>query len=154
MKNLFVALMVIGVMVMASVSFADTTSVNVSATVAQTCKFTTTGTAVAFTLDPSATGPATGVVTTPPQFWCTKGMTFNVTDNNGTNFSGGNRRMKHATLAEYIPYSFAYSPTTGTGTGKNGVAQTIAITSAVALADFQDATGGSYSDTVIITVAP
>ncbi|MHB8109706.1 MAG: spore coat protein U domain-containing protein [Syntrophorhabdaceae bacterium] len=153
MKNLLVGLVVIGFMVMASVGFADTTSVNVSATVSQTCKFTTTGTAVAFTLDPSATGPASGVVTTPPQFWCTKGMTFNVTDNNGTNFSGS-RRMKHATLTEYIPYSFAYSPTTGTGAGKNGAAQTIIITSAVALADFQDASAGSYSDTVVITVAP
>lgn len=129
----------------------DTASVAVSATVTGNCKFNSGG-AVSFALDPSATADATGTVT-QPAFWCTKGSSFTLSDDDGINESGvGARRMKHATLAEYIPYSFAYT-TSGTGTGK-GTPITMDIASTVGNADFVNASAGAYADTVTLTINP
>lgn len=130
---------------------ADTASVAVSATVSGNCKFNSGG-AVSFTLDPSATADAAGTVT-QPAFWCTKGSSFTLSDDDGANESGvGAQRMKHATLAEYIPYSFAYT-TSGTGTGK-GTPITLDISSTVVNANFVNASAGAYADTVTLTINP
>lgn len=128
----------------------DTASVAVSATVSGSCKFNSGG-AVSFTLDPSATADATGTVT-QPAFWCTKGTAYTLSDDDGINDSGGAQRMKHATLAEYTPYSFAYT-TSGTGTGK-GTPITLDITSTVVNANFVNASAGAYADTVTLTITP
>ena len=129
---------------------ADTANVGVSATVVGTSKFNNGGTA-AFTLDPSIGGIASATVT-QPQFWCTKGATYSITDNDGLHASSGAQRMKHGTQAEYIPYSFSYAAT-GTGTGP-GTPITMNITSSVAAADYLNASAGSYADTVILSITP
>jgi len=128
----------------------DTASVAVSATVVGTCKFNSGG-AVSFTLDPSIGGNVTGTVT-QPAFWCTKGTTYGITDNDGANASSGVQRMKHATLAEYIPYSFSYTAS-GTGAGPS-TPISLNIASTVVAADYLNASAGSYADTVILTIAP
>ncbi len=128
----------------------DTATVNVSATVVGTCKFSSGG-AVSFTLDPSVAGPVNGTVS-QPQFWCTKGASYTLSDDDGVNASGGTQRMKHATLNEYIPYTFVYT-TSGTGLGRTSPV-TMDIASQVAFADFQDASAGNYTDTVTLTINP
>lgn len=129
---------------------ADTATVTVSATVVGTCKFNSGGSAT-FTLDPSVGGNVSGTVT-QPQFWCTKGATYNITDNDGLYVSGGAQRMKHATLAEHIPYSFTYAAA-GTGTGP-GTPITMNIASEVVAADYLNASAGSYADTVTLSITP
>ena len=151
MKRLFILLAAIGFLAAASGAMAaDTASVAVSATVTGTCKFNSGGT-LSFTLDPSTGGAVTGTVS-QPAFWCTKGATYTLSDDDGLNKSGTTHRMKHATLTEYIPYSFTYT-TTGTGTGKSA-AITMDIASTVAEADYINASAGSYTDTVTLTIAP
>lgn len=61
-------------------------------------------------------------------------------------------RMKHATLNEYIPYSFALTPSSGTMPKKTD--QVISITGTITPANFQNAMMGAYSDTVLVTVNP
>ena len=61
-------------------------------------------------------------------------------------------RMKHATLNEYLSYTLALTPSSGT-VPKN-TDQTINLTSTVTPASFQDASMGAYSDTVVITLLP
>lgn len=129
---------------------ADTANVTVSATVVGTCKFNSGG-AVAFTLDPSVGGAVSGVVT-QPAFWCTKGATYGITDNDGLNASSGVQRMKHSTLAEFIPYTFSYTAA-GTGTGP-GTPISMNIASSVAAVDYLNASAGSYADTVILSITP
>lgn len=129
---------------------ADTATVGVSATVVGTCKFNNGGT-VAFTLDPSVGGNVNGSVS-QPQFWCTKGASYSITDNDGLNVSGGAQRMKHASLAEYISYSFSYTAS-GTGTGP-GTPINMDIASAVVAADYLNASAGSYADTVTLSITP
>ena len=134
----------------AGAASADTTTVAVSASVSGTCRFATSGT-VSFTLDPAAGGTVAGTIT-QPTFWCTKNQAYNITDDNGINRSGTIYRMKHASLNEYIPYTFTYTAA-GTGSGRSS---TIAmnIASNVLEAGYIDAAQGSYSDTVTLTILP
>lgn len=128
----------------------DTATVGVSATVTGTCKFTSGG-AVSFTLDPSVGGPVTGSIT-QPTFWCTKGTSYTLTDNNGLYVSAGAQRMKHGSAAEYIPYTFTYT-SSGNGTGP-ATPITMDIASQVAATDYLNASAGSYADTVTLTITP
>jgi len=128
----------------------DTATVTVSASVTGTCKFNNGGT-VGFTLDPSVGGNVPGTVS-QPKFWCTKGATYGIVDDTGLYVSSGVKRMKHATLTEYIPYSFSYTAS-GKGSGP-GLPITLDIASTVVAADYLNASAGSYADTVTLTITP
>lgn len=135
-------------------TLAASTLVNVNATVNGTCQFNTVGTVVSFTLDPSSTTDAVGTVTNPPQFWCTKGTVYSISDNGGLKPNGVPYEMTHTTLNEYIPYTFSYvDDGTGTGAGKSSPIN-ISITSGVANSAFIDASVGSYNDWVTVTITP
>jgi len=130
---------------------AGTASVGVSATVlAGSCRFDSGGT-VSFTLDHATGGNVAGTIT-QPVYRCSKDASFVISDDNGLHESGTTHRMKHATLNEYIPYSFTYTAS-GTGLG-NGNPVTMNIASTVAEADYMDVPAGSYSDTVTLTINP
>lgn len=146
---LVVALCAAGV-IGSTAALADTATVAVSASVTGVCKFNGGGT-VSFTLDPTSSADATGTVT-QPTFWCTKGVSATLSDDTGLYLSGGSKRMKLSSAAEYIPYAFTYT-TTGTGTGKS-TPITMNIASTVVNANFINATAGAYADTVTLTIAP
>ncbi len=132
---------------------ADTATVGVSANVTGTCKFNSGG-SVSFTLDPSSSSNATGTAT-QPAFWCTKGASYTISDDFGINEASAGaapRRMKHATLTEYIPYSFSYTAS-GTGNGKTSPIS-LDISASVVNADFVNASAGSYADTVTLSITP
>ncbi|MGB9629262.1 MAG: spore coat protein U domain-containing protein [Thermodesulfobacteriota bacterium] len=152
MKKIFCLTLVLGlVLLFTRVGLAgDTATVTVSATVVGTCNFKTGGT-ISFTLDPSVGGNVNGSVS-QPTFWCTKGASYTISDDDGLHKSGTTHQMKHATLEEFIPYSFTYT-TTGTGQGK-GTTLTMDISSLVKEADYINASAGSYSDTVTLTITP
>ncbi len=151
-KRMMVLAMVLGLVVgLAGVSVAaDTATVDVSATVTGVCKFSSGG-SITFALDPSVGTDVSGTVT-QPIFWCTKGASYTITDDNGVNKSGTTYRVKHATLAEYIPYSFTYT-STGTGTGKTATI-TMNIASTITGANYTNASAGSYADTVTLSINP
>jgi len=124
--------------------------VNVNANVVGTCLFNTDG-AVSFSLDPSSTTDVNGTVT-QPQFWCTNGTTYTITDDGGLQPNGTPYEMAHTSLSAFIPYSFSYTAS-GTGGGKNNPIN-MDITATVANADFVDAPAGNYLDTVTLTINP
>ena len=77
---------------------------------------------------------------------------YDISDNGGQNFAGGNR-MRHATTAtEYLPYTLTLTPNGGSA-AKN-VAQIMTATVTIPVASFQQAIAGAFSDTVIITINP
>ena len=134
---------------------AKTANVAVNATVTGTCLFNTGGGAITFALDPTSATAATGSVTSSPSFWCTKGTTYSVAGNDGANsIAVGVRRMKHSTLAEFIPYSFTGTTATGTGNGKTSAITLTLSAATVANTDFINASAGSYADTVVVTISP
>ena len=150
MKKLMVLAVAVMIIAMAGVAMAATVTVDIAATVVGVCKFNSGGT-VAFTLDPSVGGDVNGTVG-QPAFWCTKGAAYTISDDDGANESGFIQRMKHASLAEYIEYSFTYTAA-GTGTGPTSPL-TMDIASTVVAAQYTGASAGSYTDTVTLTIAP
>lgn len=143
----------------------DNATVNVLANVVGTCKFLSGATLNFGNLDPSV---GTDVnATASLTFWCTKGAGYTITDNDGTNKSGTTQRLKHATLTEYIPYSYCYKSTgpapspcttdttsdTGTGNGPSSPI-TLNISGTITGPNYVNASAGSYSDTVTMTIAP
>jgi spore coat protein U-like protein len=154
MKKTLILLTIIAVGVfLGAPSFAgDTGQVNINATVVGTCKFTATGgsTTINVTLDPSSGLDVTGSGSL--QFWCTKGASYSVSDNDGLYESGPDQnRVSNGT--EYIPYSFSYNPTSGTGSGPTSPI-TLNVSATFAYTDYSGASAGTYSDTVTITVNP
>jgi len=153
MKKTMMTVIAVALVAMAGAAMAqDTATVAVSATVVGTCKFTAGGTIPFGNLDPSIGTNQTPAVS-QPTFWCTKGASYTITDDDGLYASGTNlNRMKHGTLAEYIPYSFTYLAT-GTGAGPGSVL-TMNIASTVLGSDYLNASAGTYSDTVTLTINP
>ncbi len=138
---------------------ADTNTLNVSATVLSNsvCNFRPpkTSTLNFGNLDP--TNPIDVTVSTTATIRCAgnaANATFFISDDDGLYETGpdANRMRNAVVLTEFLPYSLALSPITAT-IPKN-TDQIITISGTVLGADYQTAYVGSYSDTVIITVAP
>lgn len=142
------------VLVFAGMSFAaGSNTLTVQANVMGTCKFSSATSLLDFlTLDPS--NPVLVNVSTTTNFWCTKGVSTDViTAGNGANFSGGSRNMKHATLADLIPYTLTLTPDGAANTGPASP-RTLTIGGSVAGADYSGVSAGSYSDTVVLSITP
>jgi spore coat protein U-like protein len=151
MKKILLVVVALAIVAMTGAAMAaDTAVVTVSATVQGTCKFTAGG-AVTYALDPSVGGDVNGTVG-QPTFWCTKGAAYTITDDNGLYESGVIQRMKHATLAEYIEYSFSYTAG-GAGTGPT-TPITMDIASNVLAAQYLNASAGNYADSVTLSILP
>ncbi len=137
---------------------ADPSALSVSGSVLSKnkCKFQTKASALDYgNLDPASSVDVTAVTTLG--FVCngsTPSATFLMTQDNGLNATGpGNNRMQHTSiLTEFLPYSLALSPSSATV--PKGLTQTLTVTGTVNFVDYQSATFGSYSDTVVITITP
>lgn len=130
---------------------ADTATVDVTANVVGVCRFLTGGTMAFGDLNPSSNADKAALVT-QPTFWCTKGTTATISDDLGAHDSGGQRKVKHATLDEYINYSMLYT-TPRTGSGRTGTLP-MDISGTITFAAYRDASEGSYADTVVLTINP
>lgn len=82
---------------------------------------------------------------------CAPGQTMVVSGGNGQNFGGGSRRMSNGT--SFIRYSLAL-PTAGQSGPGNGNYIAFTFNGTVLGTDYENASAGSYSDTVVITVSP
>ncbi len=137
----------------------DNTTVSVTATVLSksNCKFRPPKTAALNfgTLDPA--NPVDKNASATIIFYCAGSApmaTFFISDDDGLYETGPDAsRMKHTTITtEYLPYSFTVSPTSGTVLKNTD--QTLTISGTVLGVDYQDASVGAYSDTVVISIEP
>ena len=149
----------LSIFITASIGCAsDSNIVSVTATVLSRsqCRFNSNTAALNFAnLDPA--NPVDRTVNTSITFRCggsAPNATFFVTDDDGQHEVGsGRNRMRHTTtFTEYLPYSLALSPTSGT-VPKN-TDQTVTVTGTVRGVDYQNAATGNYSDSVVITIEP
>jgi len=135
--------------------------ITVSASVTGTCVVNTTTSTLAFgALDPAA-GGTVSATWSGGTFRCTNGTPYTVSSDDGlweSSSGGANNRMKLSTATDCsvatncIRYTLG-SVTTGTGAGMT-TNISFGVTGSTALADYQNAKQGSYSDTVTLTVAP
>ncbi len=128
-------------------SATTTGTVNVTATVVGTCKFTTGTT----TLDFGNLTSGDVTANTTLEFWCTMGTGYTVTDDDGLYETAPDANRMFDGGTNYIPYSFNYTPTNGTGGGV-GSPITLNITGTVLESDYTAVPAGTYNDTVTITV--
>ena len=151
---------------------SSTATVNVSAAVNSQCNVQSSTLTMGFgTVDVLATGSATS--NPALQVQCNKGASVSVTANNGSNASGAQKRMKHASSADVLAYSileptgatFSACPATiaaGTELGASqldvsslwtasGGPRNITLCGRLETPQ-ADASPGNYSDTVVVTV--
>lgn len=153
MKKLILVVVAISIIAMSGVAMAaDTALVQVSASVTGTCKFLTGGSVAFGALDPASGADMTTPTISQPTFWCTKSSSYTITDDKGENESGNTFRLKHASLLEYIPYTFTYTAL-GNGGGK-GSTLTMNIASTITGTDYINASAGNYADKVTLTISP
>ncbi|AOY02050.1 spore coat protein U domain-containing protein [Jeongeupia sp. USM3] len=87
-------------------------------------------------------------------FWCTNGVNYTVSLDNGLNPDGSNNRqmlLSGGTATDVIGYTLAADKTTGAGTGSSTPIPVL-LTAGVKGADYQNAKVGDYNDTVIMTL--
>lgn len=83
---------------------------------------------------------------------CISSVTMKIDGDNGLNFSGS-RRLKNAAGTDFIPYSLSGLPQSSPGPGNNKY-QTFTFNGIILGSAYANASAGSYSDTVIISVTP
>ncbi|MFQ5598470.1 MAG: spore coat protein U domain-containing protein [Nitrospiria bacterium] len=154
-KNTFGIFAVLSMVLMAAgAAIADTNTLTVSGNVVGTCRFVSATSTLAFgALDPASGLPANTTGSTT--FWCTKGVAFALTDDDGLHelVADGNRMQHATTLTEYIPYTLTMTPSAATGSGPS-TPITLNLTGDITFANYSDAEAGAYSDTVVITITP
>jgi hypothetical protein len=156
--RIFAHASVLAALVAAPAALATPYSLTINATVlsASNCKFTTgAGSVLAFgAIDPSSLTAKTASVSL--QMKCAGSANtaaYSLSSNDGLYPIGaGLPRMRHTvTVTEFLPYMLN-TPIAGT-TPKN-VITTLTITGTIAVADFQNAAAGNFSDTQVLTLAP
>ena len=132
---------------------ADTGTLSVTANVSGTCKFLGNPDAAFGALDPASGANATANASV--QFWCSKNATYTLAAGNGANYDAttSKRRLKGPGATDYIPYSLSPISATGTGKGK-ATPITVTIGGSIQGADYVDASAGSYSDVVQLSINP
>jgi hypothetical protein len=137
---------------------SNTHAVQVSATILSqsVCRFTNNGPSLlAFgSIDPSSAGPQVVSVTTT--FRCTGSAavaTYSISSDDGQNPAGpGQPRMAHGSSpGQFLPYTLNL-PQTGS-VPKNTV-QTLTVTGTMTSTQYANAAAGTYSDSVVLTIAP
>lgn len=151
MKNLRMTLKAIAAAVLVSVcgmaSAADSTTLNVSATVNTVCKFMSSTVPVAFgALDPDA---GVQTVNTSVGYKCTNGASAPaVTFAAGT----GSRTMTNA-ASDTLAYTITLGATAA-GAGFAAAASNLSIQAQIAAAALEAAKAGAYSENVVLNINP
>ena len=130
-------------------------NVNVNAAVQATCKFTSTVQTISLITDPSLPGPYTGTGTVT--YKCTKKTTPTLsltpasTALPSAGAAGGSANLQLA-LETDIPYSYTNTGAVqGTGFG-NAQNKSITVNVSVLETAGQDASAGTYTDTIAVTL--
>ncbi len=159
MKRVMVVLSVLALVLMAGTAIAaDSATVAVTATVDGSCEFELAGTTLPFgTLLFDGAGAAIGGTASGSiRFRCTTGALYQITDDDGLNETGLDApRLASTTLAvtEYIPYTFTYAPTSGTGAGW-ATWETLALSGDIAANSYTANSPDAYADTVTLYINP
>ncbi|MBM3115345.1 spore coat protein U domain-containing protein [Jeongeupia naejangsanensis] len=140
------------VMAMGSAYAADK-NVQIKAKVVGTCDFVDANDVVIDfgTLTPGG-GDQTKSAST--SFWCSNGVDYTVSLDNGLTPDGGGKRqmlLSGGTATDVIGYTLTPDKTSGTATGQS-TPISLTLDAGVKGTDYQDAKIGDYNDTVILTV--
>ena len=121
------------------------------------CGFQARGLSMSFgTLDPSSNLTVTVPVSASTLNANTAGdcqlVTMTISGDNGLNFSGS-RRLRNAAGTDFIPYDLVGIPLSSAAPGNNRY-PVFTFNGTVTGNAYADASAGSYSDTIVISVTP
>jgi hypothetical protein len=143
MKLAALSLSLFGVLAAGNTLAADSTQVNVSATVAGTCSFgapTYDMDFGSFSVTDTGAKPASATL----EFTCTNNTPYSIDDVAGArNLTGPG--------GETLAYSIAAYTTSGTA---NGGLQSVTLNGTIAQAAYQAASAGTYTETLTININP
>lgn len=156
-RLLVLGLLVLGLLGSGLVQAAGTAPVAIGAVVLSKniCKFNSAALTLPFgTIN--AISDSDAIATATLTFKCagTDPMAaYSITQNGGLHKTGvSENRMKHATLAEYLPYSLSMTPAGGTAIKNDTV--TVTIQGLIQPSHFQNVRAGAYADTVVLSITP
>jgi spore coat protein U-like protein len=157
-KKIFPIILIITIITITAVSYAQDSTISVSAVVLSDnfCTFRTHAASLNFgNLDPA--NPVDRTLSTSVQFRCggrDTWATFSISDNDGLYSTGPDapRMRRTAAPIAYLPYSLDLDPITATVRRRTW--QTLTISATVRGVDYQDAAMGNYRDTVAISIEP
>lgn len=151
-KKITLGLGVVGIVFAASgIASAATTNVTVSASIIGTCQFDTTPALAFGALDQTSGSDETA--TGDLKFWCTKNAAYTLSDETNVGVADGAFSGTIADGANSIPYSIAYTNSSGSGAGKTTLT-TSTLTATILNAAYVDKPAGDYSGTVTFTITP
>lgn len=118
------------------------------------CRFSSAASTLSLAIDPASGAAATA--STSVSVRCTGSAAtanWSMTSDNGLYGSSPSAlRMRHGTDAtQFLPYSLAFP---ASGTVAKNVWQALSLSATVLPADFQNASPGAYSDTVVLSLLP
>lgn len=127
------------------------------------CQFQARGLGMSFgTLNPASGANATAIVSAATMNAnsagdCDKNVTMTIDGDAGQSFSGS-RRLRNASGTAFIPYTLVGLPIQTSGPGNSGPGNggyvTFTFSGLILWSSYADASAGSYSDTVMISVTP
>lgn len=122
------------------------------------CQFQARGLSMSFgALNPSSGISATAILSaatlnSDKAGDCDKKLTMTIDGDGGQSFSGS-RRLRNVAGTDFIPYTLVGLPIQ-TGAPGNGKYVTFTFSGTILWSSYADASAGSYSDTVMISVTP
>jgi len=134
---------------------ADQSSMDVGAEIIGTCKIDQVTPIDFGDLEQGSTAPdrtAPGSV----RYWCSKGLRYTVTMDNGVNYRSVGRQMKgqaSTNSTEYLPYDLRPRRESGTGLGPQ-TPEIFEMDAEVKGRDYNSLSVGGFLDTVIVTISP
>ena len=151
-KHLLIAVMALVLVSFSSSAMAaGNATVTVDATVVGTCQWITIAGALDLgNLTVGDIGPIAAA--TQPDFWCTQGAAYTITDDDGLNESGPGAPRLTDGGGNFIDYSYTYTAG-GFGGGPLGTI-TMDFNASVLEADYAAQPAGGYSDSVLLTISP
>lgn len=120
------------------------------------CSFNVTGLSLSFgALNPGSGSPVSMAVSGASMVGdCAPGQkTMTISGDDGLYYNNGSRNLKNADNGDLIPYSLTGLPQSSSGPG-NGNYVPFTFNGSILWSAYANASAGSYSDTVIISVTP
>jgi spore coat protein U-like protein len=160
LKPLFLLLFII---LFTKNTYSQTSQVNINAVViaGSRCTFQTNNATINLgNLIPGSGIDVSGTATLTFRCQGKSPLVYSITDDDGLwESSAGIHRMRHQTLNEFIIYNFNYTPSSETITDPNPnrtitINRTLSITATALHSSYQNASIGSYTDTVTLTILP
>lgn len=152
MKRTFIStLLTVSALTLAGTAMASSKNVIINANVVGTCAFVDAAD-VTINLGDLKAGTGDQSNTGSTQFWCSNGVSYNITTDEGQNADSGQKNLFSG--SHKLPYELALDKTTGTGAGLS-TPETLTFTAKVKGTDLDNAVvDNGYTDTVVVTITP